>query len=544
MKIPPSQLSLSAALALALAAAGPVACTEGDGFCSDGCDEDGADDDGQGDPEASDDGPRIGRDDAYGTVSSATGGTNSMGDCADCCDGPHELGDDTFFMRVDDSNSFASPLLTRALLPRWDGERPLPVRAHEYLNFYAPRVDAADGVAFATNDGAMPIAVGALNRVFALQVAVRHVPKEEVVGRTIALVIDTSPSAAAAVDELLGSVDAVFGQVAPSDVIAVYTWATDPEARIVRPFATVKDRSRELDVVRSRVQEELARRDEGATLAEPLRDALARTRELVGDATGDGGTVVLVSDGTSGIDVDTVAYAQSESDATNPIRIVGVGVGDPLYYSDEVLDLVTDASGGAYLYFDGSPEARDLLEKRFRELSETAAVDVRLRVELPESVTPVTAAGGDVQAGSSAAVRGQNLGWGGTMTFYEPLEWTGAEGTECDTLTWHVVRGRDDQAVELDSGTITVGDVFGGLHQTGSMVQAAAVVAAADALRGPTLSRLRLAFTAFEAAKAYDPDLWEGSSLPALCATLESACEKKKLDCGSCDFGPSGEEQP
>lgn len=549
--------TLHLALSLVLASS-VVAC----GDAPDGSDDDGgaggAGGSGASSSGAAGDGPRVGHDGVatnsepppsggtgaggreIGSGGSGSGGADDV-DCESCCTGTPVPGLDTYYMRVDDSNSFASPLLTRSLLARWDGQRALPVRANEYLNFYAPPVDPIDGAFFAASDGAMPVAVGSAQPTFALQIAIRHVPAATETSRAIAVVVDTSPSAAGAVEEILGSVDAVFAQVAPSDLVGVYTWATDPDARIIRPFALVEDPVTDLDRIRERVQAELARRDENASLAAPLRDALRDTRERVGSVAG-GGTVVLVSDGTSGVGTDTLEVTREEADALSPVRVLGVGVGDPLYYSDEVLDAVTDASGGAYVYFDGSPEARALLDERFRELSETAAADVRLKLELPGSVTPVTPDGSVIASGTGAAVRGQNLGWGGTMTFHEPLAWKGGAETECDAITWHVVSGRDGTETELATGMIVVGDVFGGRYLTPSMIEGAAVVAVADALRGPTSARIAEAFAALAKVAGTNPTRWEASALPGLCATLQQACETKGFACRGCQFeAPPGD---
>jgi hypothetical protein len=481
-----------------------------------------------------------------GELNEGGGGAGAGTDCETCCDGAPMFGDESIYMRVDDSSSFASPLLTRAMLDRWDAARPLPVRRHEFLNFYPPHVPANDShTGFASTDGAGPIAVGALNRVFALEVAVRHEADAPSEGRTIALVVDTSPSAEASVEQLLGSVDAIFHQVGSRDAVGVYSWSADPQTRLIRPVSPVANIDVEIDMVRDQVLAQLALRDATASLGPPLRAALEDVHGLA--PIGGEGTVVLISDGSAGVDDETITAVTNAANADRKVRVLGVGVGDALYYSDEVLDRITDASGGAYVFFDGSAEAESLLGARFRELSEVAAFDVRLRVDLPPSLKLLKTDGGEPEIGTADEVVGQNIGWGGTMTFHQPIEWSGVEGTECDALTWYVVRGRATGVDEehLATGTMVVGDVFGDLRVTDSFRQSRAVMAAADALRGPTEARMAgaIATIAEVYATLEEPSLWAGSGLADLCETVRRACEVKGFQCGSCDFAPL-EETP
>ena len=129
MKI--SRLVLAASFVASLAACDTSALEDGGGGAG-GYDATGGATGGQ-PPTESD--PRYGQDERFGestgsdgaggapapgNTSSSTGSGTSTGTgsdaCDTCCDGEPVYGDESIYMRVDDSSSFASPLLTRAIL--------------------------------------------------------------------------------------------------------------------------------------------------------------------------------------------------------------------------------------------------------------------------------------------------------------------------------------------------------------------------------------------------------------------------------------------
>lgn len=483
-----------------------------------------------------------GADDAENTVSAATGSGGSVGagtgagdggfgpepqpECETCCTGVPDVGEPRYVVRVDDSNSFASPFLVDALLPEWNGVTPLPVRTHEFLNVYGTRLeDDFQGEDDVVLDwGAAPIAAIDGEHLVALQVAVRHLAAADRPQRTVALVVDTSPSIAASVDRLLGAIDAVVGQLGPADRLGVYSWSPDPLRRELRPMSDVGTLDRE--ALEGAVVRAVEARESGAEPGTALRTAIEQARLAATAQT----NVLLVSDGSTGIDATTLELVRDAAAGDQRVRVVGIGVGPARAYSDEVLDAITDASGGASMYFDGSPAARALIEDRFRELVDVAKSDVRLRLSMPDSAELVVTSAGDASGVGEGEVAGQNLAADGTMTFHEIVRWTGDPAlTPCEAIGWVL----EDSTGAIGHGEIALGDVVAGRAITPATHDGLAVVAAAAALEGPTPERLARAFSAMNEAFAAR-GTWSGSRLAPLCASLTAACARLDLACSAC----------
>lgn len=484
-------------------------------------------------------------DDSMSTGDSAgsTGGAGSgppplEGDCVG-----DELPTDAFLVRVDDSNAFASPLVVDALLEDWDGRSPLPARTHEYLNLFAPRVAEAEGP-LAVDAGMERLQGAEREQVFALQVAVRHVRREAPAPRSIALLVDTSPSMVASVDRLLDAVDLVVEQLRPEDAVGVFSWSTDPARRTLRSVESLVNRPLDPAELRDAVTRAIDLAEPG-DLGASLAEALAQARQ--GGAAE--GTVLLVSDGSAGIDELTLSrVTDAAADPDVPVRVVGIGVGPARGYSDDILTAITDASGGASLYFDGTDGATALLADRFDEMLDVAERDVRLRLILPTTVRIVATSGGDAaEASDASTIEGQNLAAGGTMTFHEYLRWDGDPGAVgCEAVGWQVVRpGSSGDDEVLFSGTILLSEALGGTASTLGTVEGSAVVAAASALQGPTPARLASAIAAMHAVDsrlAAEQLPWGDGPLPQLCASLQRACLGVGASCEACPGVAAPEE--
>ncbi len=544
MRLLPSAALLSATLALALLA-GCDAGLEGDdaGSGGSGCEEAGCPE-GQG-GSGGGTGPRVGADeprDAGDAANGATGASGSGGGDEGTGGGPLsegalcesiQTGTDSVVLRVDDSNAFAAPLLVDALLEDWDGKSPLPARPTEFLNVYAPEVPVdglAPGHAF---DAGMVTVAAEGEQVFALQVAVRHIPEVASRPRSVALLIDTSPSVAPSLDRLLDAVDVVVQQLQPQDSLGVYSWSVDPVARQIRQVVPLGELALDPEVLRDAVTRAIdlgGANDLGASLVEALGQARAG-----GSAEG---TVLLISDGSAGIDAKSLQTVRSfATDPEIPVRVVGIGVGPARGYSDDVIRAITDASGGASLYFDGSVAATDFLAERFVEMLDIGTRDVRLRLTMPPGLTLVATTGGETSEGSASGdVAGQNLAVGGTMTFHEYLRWD-AGAVSCEGVAWSVIRGSGAEESTLGSGVIALADVLDARAETLATIEGSAVVAAAAAMQGPTPERMAVGMAAMRYAHTRITEMqlpWEGRPLASLCMSLQRACEKVGDACDTC----------
>jgi Ca-activated chloride channel family protein len=93
--------------------------------------------------------------------------------------------------------------------------------------------------------------------------------------------------------------------------------------------------------------------------------------------------VVLISDGQANagvVDVDRIA-SEAEDRERAGIYLVGVGVGRG--FNDVLMDEVTDARRGAYVFVDTPEEATKLFVDRFEEVMEIALMDVQVHLRLP-----------------------------------------------------------------------------------------------------------------------------------------------------------------
>ena len=446
-------------------------------------------------------------------------------ECDTCCSGAPDVGEPRYVVRVDDSNSFASPFLVDALLPDWNGVTPLPVRTHEFLNVYGTRLeDDFTGNDLVFDWGAAPIAELDGEHLVALQVAVRHLATADRPQRTVALVVDTSPSIAPSSRSTDAAIDAVVGQLGPADRLGVYSWSPDPLRRELRPMSDVGNLDRE--ALEGAVVRAVEAREPGAEPGTALRTAIEQATLAATART----SVLLVSDGSTGIDDDTLELVREAAAGEQRVRVVGIGVGPARAYSDEVLDAITDVSGGASMYFDGSPAAQALIQDRFRELVDVAKSDVRLRLSMPGSAELVVTSAGDASGVGDGEVAGQNLAADGTMTFHEVVRWTGdPTATPCEGIGWIL----EDSNGEIGRGEIAFGDVMARRAITPATHDGLAVVAAAAALEGPTAERLARAFAAMEDAFAAR-GTWAGTRLQPLCASLTAACARLDLPCSAC----------
>lgn len=436
---------------------------------------------------------------------------------------------------VDDSNSFASPLLVRELV--FDPLRPstahLPVRPHEFLNYYATpllggRLDVHADDLHIGGDAQLrlgdPLAEGASLAEVLVTVTADDSLAE--IAPDVTFVLDASVSMGGeGTDRLEGVVLGAVEALVTTQSVAVVT--TNPSVGTVRPMApwNADDVSPILEAAR--------RLSQDADLGASLEDALALARDQA-ELTQRPGVVMVVSDGSLAID-DGALQSVTEARAAG-VRVVGVGVGPARGYADDVFDALTDLSGGAYWYAPDRETATREVAARFQQLTRIAARDVSLRVHLPAGMTVAALSGGPGEQGPSVAAEGQNLGLGGTMPFHMVLAIEGPV-VECAGIGVQVV-STDAAGVEHVSpeepAVFRLDDALApdAIHSVG-LLRGSAVVAAAEALRGErTVARLERAAERIQRAlkEGTDPD----DPLVALCGQVLALCAERGADCVPC----------
>jgi Ca-activated chloride channel family protein len=200
------------------------------------------------------------------------------------------------------------------------------------------------------------------------------------------------------------------------------------------------------------------------------------------------------------------------------IYLAGIGVGDG--FNDTLMNAVTDAGRGAYVYLDSAAEAERMLGERYLQVVDLAARSVRLEVTLPWYLV-LEKFFGEVASTDASKVRPQHLGPNDAMLFFHVLRACDPSLLHGDDrirmrATWQTPFAHEDREAVLD----TTLNALAGNDQ--DLSKAAAIASYAEALitaatASPEAARAALdsALGHVQSAKnaATDPDLLEVASL-------------------------------
>jgi Ca-activated chloride channel family protein len=227
--------------------------------------------------------------------------------------------------------------------------------------------------------------------------------------------------------------------------------------------------------------------------------------------------VVLISDGgaNAGVtDIDIIAGGAG-SQNEDGIYLVGVGVGTPDTYNDELMDTVTDVGRGASLFIPSVDEAHRMFGERFVQTMAVAVRDVRVRLDMPPGFSIVKFSGEEYSA-DPAEVEPQHLAPNDAMVFHQTVE-TCAPALVDEAAEFKVaVRWKDPITFE-DRETEVIKKIQESVAAESPLLKkGAAVFAYAEGLKAwrelpeaasldPALAALAVA----EAALPGDPDLAE-----------------------------------
>jgi len=238
--------------------------------------------------------------------------------------------------------------------------------------------------------------------------------------------------------------------------------------------------------------------------------------------------VVLISDGVANVGITDEALIASHADdeeGEDGIYLAGIGVGDG--FNDTLMNAVTDAGRGAYVYLDTVAEAERMLGQRYLQVVDLAARSVRLEVTLPHHLV-LEKFYGEVASTDASKVRPQHLGPNDTMLFFQVLRACDPSLLRGDDrivlrATWETPFTRMPREAVID----TTLNALAGDDQ--DLSKAAAVAGYAEALltaataTEPGVARTALAAALAEAKAAKnaatDPDLIEIARLLELYMT-------------------------
>jgi Ca-activated chloride channel homolog len=420
-----------------------------------------------------------------------------------------------YYLSADDSSSMASPVLAREHLMRGDAPELGQLRTHEFLNYYNvlyPLVDPdkPELGLFAEMAEIAPSPEG-LPR-FRLQLGVQafQVPRASLV---LTFVVDASGSlVGAGIERERAALLAITHQLRQGDIVNIVKWANDNNVLLQKYVATGTGAD---DAV---IVDAVNQLSPGG--GSDLHGGLVKGYELAGESFDPNklNRVVLLSDGGANLgELDrTIIEAAAIQGNGEGIYMVGIGVGPAQGYSDALMDLVTDAGRGAYVYLDSPEEADAVFEGRFDEIMNVAAHDVRVRMDLPEYMQ-IDDFYGEEYSTDPANIEPQNLAPGDSMVLNQvvyladPAKACGLDAVNV-TVTWKTPLDHQERAVSLPALTLLE---LAGAPPSAQMKKANAIIAYAEALRTGDPAELLAALEIVETLEAAtgDPDLAEIAAL-------------------------------
>ncbi len=378
------------------------------------------------------------------------------------------------YLSADDSNSMASPAITRRIIKQQAGIVPAGlVRTYEFLNYYNVPFELPAHGDLRVVPQMRP---GAADGDMELQIGVQAAaPPSLRRPTTVTLVLDTSGSMSGSPIELTrATIKAIAAQLKQGDIVSAVTWNTGNNVVLSGHAVTGPS-----DPVLVQMADNL--HADGGT---DLHSGLVAGYQLAEQHFGNDriNRVVLTSDGQANVGVtdETLIGQKADDENKEGIYLVGVGVGDGV--NDTLMDVVTDAGNGAYVYIDSADEAVKMFGGRFAETMDVAARAVQVKLTTPWYFQ-MHKFHGEEYSGDPKAVKPQHLAPGDAMVFHQVLR-------ACDVAE---IQGSDpmefaatwvdpfDYGERTTSVSMTIDELLAG--QDTALKRGRAIVAYAEALK-------------------------------------------------------------
>lgn len=421
------------------------------------------------------------------------------------CEGIDQSAPLVLYLSADDSNSMASPARARESLVNGSASVG-SIRTYEFFNYYRidyPAPPEGELALFAEAD--TEPAPGE----FALQLAVRSydAPAQRR-PMTITFVLDTSGSMSGrGIEHESAAIAAIASQLNEGDIVNAVTWDTDQNVLLDGHEATGPNDPTVIALAQNLEAD-------GATDLESGLEkgyALALQNYEVGNLN----RLVLISDGGANVGVTAADLIGEHAELNDGegIYLVGIGTGGDAY-SDELMDIVTDAGRGAYVFLDSPEEATAILADRFDEVMDVAARGVQIELTLPWYFQ-MKKFYGEEYSEDPKEVKPQHLAPGDSMVLLQTLR--SCDPTQIDMsdaiklkATWTTPLTHVPLETTIET---TLGDLLAAPKP--HLGKGRAIAAYADALRSADGADLSIAAQAIAAANpdGSDPELNEIAGL-------------------------------
>lgn len=426
------------------------------------------------------------------------------------CDADHDV---ARILLPDDSSSMSSPVQVReAVLGESGDVQGVGIRTWEFFNYYDFGYPAAHTDPVAVSPALLELADEPGEYLLQVGVSSRALADDARAPVDLTLVLDTSSSMAGEPMELLvDSSRAIAASLRAGDTISIVTWSSDHAVVLAGHQVSGPDDAalaETIDALQPGGGTDLhAGLVAGYELARAAFDASRTNR------------VVLISDGTANAGIADVELIAEQAGGPNEhgIYMVGVGVGDPLSYHDDLMDVVTDVGKGASVFVPTIDEAWKVLHDDFTSTMAVAARDVRLRLDLPPGFEVVsTRLDGDFDVGQQQP---QDLAPNDAMVFHQRIRTCAPQMLTEDTMVTVTVLYRDAQTFEERERPLALPLSQMLQAEPAPLLKGAAVFAYAESLKAyknaeldAKLQTMDGAFAALERAEAAapgDPELAE-----------------------------------
>jgi Ca-activated chloride channel homolog len=339
--------------------------------------------------------------------------TSDTAETLKVCDLVHPV---ELWMSPDDSNSMSSAGLAKELITTGWGIGGIDIRTYEFMNYYGFDYDPAPSGQLAIYPSLIPDPASPADQ-WILQVGVvsHALDNADRDPMNITLTLDTSGSMTGTSIAMLREVGlAIAASLDVGDTVSMVTWDSSQNVLLDSHDVTGPSDSTVVNLINGVTASGGTNLHAGLVSAYDLAEKNYASDRI--------NRVVLISDGGANIGITDIDLIAEKSGATEDegIYMVGVGVGNGVYYNDELMDQVTDAGKGAAAFIADTTEAWRVFNADFVNTFDVAARDVSVRVELPPGFEVVRFSGEGIST-NKADIPPQHLGPNDAMVLNQTI---------------------------------------------------------------------------------------------------------------------------